>query len=326
MPFLHTGGVSVHSIQPHERFGPHLRGTITMYAASNPSVTGRAGQQAAAMNAIKIRGKAIVRGIDSDGNVEQVDNGALLIRNGVITEVGAASDLPAEDGAADVIGGDDFVVIPGFVNAHHHVGLTPLQLGAPDLPLELWVNYRMGARKVDIYLDTLYSAFELVRSGVTTVQHLHSRVPGGASEVAAGAREVIRAYRDVGIRVSCSYGLRDQNRIVYEDDEKFYARLPGDLAVPLRTVVNALAPSAEENLEVFGVLSDEFADAGDVAIQLAPLNFQWCSDGALEGWPPCPTSLIRPSTCTCWRRPISAHMHESAPAARRSGTWTAWGC
>ena len=234
------------------------------------------------MNAIKIRGKAIVRGIDSDGNVEQVDDGALLIRNGVITEVGAASDLPAEDGAADVIGGDDFVVIPGFVNAHHHVGLTPLQLGAPDLPLELWVNYRMGARKVDIYLDTLYSAFELVRSGVTTVQHLHSRVPGGASEVAAGAREVIRAYRDVGMRVSYSYGLRDQNRIVYEDDEKFYARLPGDLAVPLRTAVNALALSAEENLEVFRVLSDEFADAGDVAIQLAPLNFQWCSDGALE--------------------------------------------
>ena len=72
-------------------------------------------------------------------------------------EVGPARDLPAHDGT-DVIGGDDFVVLPGFVNAHHHVGLTPLQLGAPDLPLELWINYRLGARRVDIHLDTLYSA------------------------------------------------------------------------------------------------------------------------------------------------------------------------
>ena len=85
-----------------------------------------------------------------------------------------------------MIGGDDFVVLPGFVNAHHHVGLTPLQLGAPDLPLELWANYRLGARRVDIYLDTLYSALELVRSGVTTVQHLHNRVAGGVARSRPG--------------------------------------------------------------------------------------------------------------------------------------------
>ena len=228
-----------------------------------------------------VRGRTIVRGVDPDGNVAQMDDAAVLVRDGTVVEVGPARDLPAHDGA-DVIGGDDFVVLPGFVNAHHHVGLTPLQLGAPDLPLELWANYRLGARRVDIHLDTLYSAFELVRSGVTTVQHLHNRVSGGVDEVAAGAREVIRAYRDVGMRVSYSYSLRDQNRIVYADDETFYARLPGDLAGRLRETVGAQALSADDNLEVFRVLSGEFAEAGDVAIQLAPLNFQWCSDRALE--------------------------------------------
>jgi cytosine/adenosine deaminase-related metal-dependent hydrolase len=30
------------------------------------------------------------------------------------------------------------ILLPGFVNAHHHVGLAPLQHGAPDMPLELW--------------------------------------------------------------------------------------------------------------------------------------------------------------------------------------------
>jgi len=41
-------------------------------------------------------------------------------------------------------------------NAHHHVGLTPLQLGSPDMPLELWFVTRMVARNVNPYLDTLY--------------------------------------------------------------------------------------------------------------------------------------------------------------------------
>ena len=35
----------------------------------------------------------------------------------------------------------------------------------------------IGARSVDPYLDTFYSAFELARSGVTTVQHLPYPIP-----------------------------------------------------------------------------------------------------------------------------------------------------
>ena len=66
-----------------------------------------------------------------------------------------------------MIGSAEHVVLPGLVNAHHHVGLTPLQLGSLDQPLELWFATRIGAREVDPYLDTLYSAFEMVESGVT---------------------------------------------------------------------------------------------------------------------------------------------------------------
>ena len=234
------------------------------------------------MSTTLVRGRHIICGVGDRGEVRQVDDGAVLVRNGEIAAVGPYAELKPQSDDIEVLGGSDFVVVPGFVNAHHHVGLTPFQLGSPDLPLELWVNHRMGARQVDLYLDTLYSAFELVRSGVTTVQHLHNRVPGGVDEVRAGAKEVIRAYRDLGMRVSYSYGLRDQNRIVYEDDETFLARLPDDLAGDVRAVVQAQALSAEGNIEVFSRLSDEFADAADVAIQLAPLNFQWCSDGALE--------------------------------------------
>ncbi len=48
--------------------------------------------------------------------------------------------------------------------------LTPVQLGSPDLPLELWLTHQLRHKSPDAYLDTLYSAW-LVASGVTAVQH-----------------------------------------------------------------------------------------------------------------------------------------------------------
>jgi hypothetical protein len=95
-------------------------------------------------------------------------------------------------------------------------------------PLELWFVTRLVTRHVDLYLDTLYSAFEMIASGITTVQHLHGWLPGGLAAVEAGAGEVIRAYEDIGMRVSYSFALRDQNRLVYQDDKQFAASLPAE--------------------------------------------------------------------------------------------------
>ena len=41
----------------------------------------------------------------------------------------------------------------------------------------------MAAREVDPYLDTLYSAFEMLESGITTVQHIHGWRGGPAGRV-----------------------------------------------------------------------------------------------------------------------------------------------
>ena len=64
-------------------------------------------------------------------------------------------------------------------NGHHHAGLTPVQLGSPDMPLKLWFVTRMVIRNLNLYLDTLYSAFEMIACGVTTVQHIHARHRAG---------------------------------------------------------------------------------------------------------------------------------------------------
>ena len=89
------------------------------------------------MTTTLVKGRTVIRGVDGDGNAEQIDDGAVLVRDGVIAAVGEAGALAEGADGADIIGGDEFVVFPGLVNAHHHVGLTPLQMGSPDLPLEL---------------------------------------------------------------------------------------------------------------------------------------------------------------------------------------------
>jgi cytosine/adenosine deaminase-related metal-dependent hydrolase len=170
---------------------------------------------------------------------QQIDDGAVLQRDGVIAEIGAFAELSARHPDMPVIGTGRQVVLPGFVNGHHHIGLTPLQLGSPDMPLELWFVTRLVTRRVDLYLDTLYAAFEMIASGITTVEHLHGWLPGDLSAVEAGADEVIRAYQDIGMRVSYSFALRDQNRLVYQDDKQFTQSLPveleGDVRGPLKT-------------------------------------------------------------------------------------------
>jgi 5-methylthioadenosine/S-adenosylhomocysteine deaminase len=122
------------------------------------------------------------------------------------------------------------VVFPGLVNTHHHVGLTPVQLGITDMPLELWLSAQLYARRVDGYFDTLYSAFELIGSGVTAVQHLDTMRPAPVSAWPERGHAVIKAYLDIGLRVNYALCIRDQNRLVYAPDEQFIATLPPALA------------------------------------------------------------------------------------------------
>ncbi len=131
------------------------------------------------MSARLVLADRIIEGFSPDGAPIIHEDAALLIEAGKVAGIGAASALKAAHPQAKTLGGRGKVVMPGMINAHHHVGLTPFQLGSPDYPLELWFASRMALRDVDLRLDTLFSAFEMVASGVTTVQHLHSRAPVG---------------------------------------------------------------------------------------------------------------------------------------------------
>jgi cytosine/adenosine deaminase-related metal-dependent hydrolase len=222
----------------------------------------------------------ILEGFAKDGTPILHENAALMIRDGKVLAIGPVAEMRAAHPGAAEIGGPDTFVIPGLVNAHHHVGLTPLQLGSPDHPLELWFASRLALRDVDPYLDTLYSAFEMIASGVTTVQHLHSRAPGTAEQIVGTAGRVIDAYRDIGLRASYSMGLRDQNRLVYADDEEFAASVPPDVQPSLRDYFKRFTLPLDDQRAVYEALRAKAG--GRIAVQLAPANLHWLSDRALE--------------------------------------------
>jgi cytosine/adenosine deaminase-related metal-dependent hydrolase len=228
-----------------------------------------------------IRGRYVVTGTGHAGAVGVLENGAVVQRGGRIVEVGAWSDLSPRYADHEIIGSDDHVVLPGFVNAHHHVGLTPVQLGVADDPLELWFVTRMAARDVDPYLDTLYSAFEMLRSGVTTVQHIYGWARRDLRPAERHIEAVLRAYRDVGMRVSFALGVRDQNYFTYEPEADLLARLPAELAERTRALIEELRVPLSAQLRLFDDLVRRYRDAAGIAIQLAPGNLHWCSDEGL---------------------------------------------
>ncbi len=261
-----------------------------------------------------VRGRHVICKVDSRDHAQVIEHGAVFQRDGVIVEVGKFDDLSQKHRPDEILGSDDHVVLPGFVNSHHHVGLTAFQMGTPDLPLELWIVDRVRKRDVDPYLDTLYSAFEMIESGITTVQHLHSRAAGPVERVHQAAAQVLKAYADIGMRVSYSFGLRDQNRLVYQDDEEFLKRLPADLAPEVAELVRSQRIPLEDNFALFEQLYREHNHTARARIQLAPANLHWCSDQALAKLGDCAAR---------YRVPLHMHLLETKYqqdyAQRRTG-------
>lgn len=233
------------------------------------------------MNAIIIAADRIVTGIKDRSTPEVLTDSAILARGGVIEAIGSLEELRRMAPEAAISSYCNHVMLPGFVNSHHHVGVTPVQVGSPDLPLELWLAYGMFERRPDFYVDTLYSAFEMIASGVTTVGHINSWLPGEYGFHHQASTQVLDAYRKIGMRASFSVMARDQNRIVYEDDDVFCSRLPTSLGETLSRHLADQTTSLSDTLALFDQLTEENGSQSLTRIQLAPGNLHWCSDEAL---------------------------------------------
>lgn len=170
-------------------------------------------------------------------------------------------------------------MMPGLVNSHSHVGLTPFQLGVHDQPLELWGLARLGGRDVDPYLDHLYAATQMIESGVATVEVMQ----GADVEL---AEKIIKAYLDAGMRVSYGASVRDQNYLAAGAQggaEDFLLQLPTELAKRFKSFMSRACLSTEQNVSNLQRLCGKYADNQNerVRLSLAPSNVHRCSDELL---------------------------------------------
>jgi len=143
--------------------------------------------------------------VTMDAQRREINNGALFIRDGMIELVGSSEELP---GSADqVLDLSGQIVLPGFVNTHHHFDqtLTRAIPAAQELNLFPWLqaHYRLWARR---HPDasrtcTLIALAELALSGCTTAFD-HTYVFKNGSRI----DDQIEAAREIGVRFHASRG------------------------------------------------------------------------------------------------------------------------
>lgn len=141
-----------------------------------------------------------------DPEQREIRQGALFIRDNVIEQVGTTTELPEmADEVLDLKG--RHVVLPGFVNTHHHFFqvLTKAVPGAQNHNLFNWLKHLFpiwgNLTAEALYTSSQMAAAELMLSGCTTASDHHYIYPNDCT-----LDDQIRAMQAIGIRFHASRG------------------------------------------------------------------------------------------------------------------------
>jgi 5-methylthioadenosine/S-adenosylhomocysteine deaminase len=126
----------------------------------------------------------------------------VVVSNGKFLDVGPAADLIARHPHLGPISLPERLIMPGFIDAHHHLTQSfgkALAFGEPsEIYRRIWVPLENCLDEDLLYLSAKLASLEALRGGFTTVCDAGTRASGDASAIAA-------ATQDVGIR--CVLGL-----------------------------------------------------------------------------------------------------------------------
>ena len=221
-----------------------------------------------------LRGGYVVTGDMDDSRHAAAD---VLIKDGLIADVGPEIALDPESFDGEVIDARNAIVMPGFINAHMHSNETFEQGAYEKLPLELWPVHcyppfhqsEMTTRAR--YLRTALCAIQSIRSGVTTIQDDYLDPAPDAFDAAA------RAYHDMGLRSVMTVSFLD---IPFADGRPFLGELlPPEL---LRELHASPPPTIEEQVDTFEQHRSAWHHPDQrSSVILAPIAPQRCSESLL---------------------------------------------
>lgn len=128
---------------------------------------------------------AVEAGVLHTGASEPIENGVVLIENGVITAVGAASDIAVGENVERL---QAAVVTPGFIDAHSTVGLSGIyNVDADQDQLETSSAIQPELRAIDAYNAREELVGYLRDLGITTVHTGH-----GPGAVISGQTMIVK--------------------------------------------------------------------------------------------------------------------------------------
>jgi len=107
-----------------------------------------------------------------------IRNGAVVIENGYILDVGKSAELKRKYSGYEKINAEGKVVIPGFINTHHHAAMSLVRGYADDVPLQEWLEKWIWPLEKhltghDVYVGALLTAVESIMSGTTTINTMY---------------------------------------------------------------------------------------------------------------------------------------------------------
>ncbi len=172
-------------------------------------------------------------------NYEEIKNGWILIENNIIKQLGSGSkpDMTVNE----IIDGKGMLILPGFVNTHHHFYQSLFRVipEAQNVEHFDWLSFLYKKWKnIDeeaVKISTVIAILEMMKSGVTTtVDHLYLFPKGHPRLFDAEAEGAwLTGIRFYGIRGSMSLSKKDgglpPDSVVQTEDEIFndYERVIG---------------------------------------------------------------------------------------------------
>ncbi|MDU2557387.1 MAG: amidohydrolase [Anaerococcus prevotii] len=128
---------------------------------------------------------------------EEINRANIYIENDKISYIGNRDDFKSDT----IIDGENFLTMPGFVNAHTHVAMTLFRNYGPETDLMTWLNDYIWPledklKAEDVYYGSKLALLEMIKAGTTSFADMYFY-----------CEETARACKEINMRAQISRGL-----------------------------------------------------------------------------------------------------------------------
>ncbi|MCZ7592219.1 MAG: amidohydrolase family protein [Kiritimatiellae bacterium] len=162
------------------------------------------------MSRILIQNGTLVT-LDDAGAI--IENGSILVEDTKILAVGRV----ATERVDRTIDAEGRIVMPGLINAHHHLYSTLARGFSPpgepaknfqEILERLWWKLDAALDAEDVYYSSILPCVEAIHAGCTTIIDHHA-----SPACADGSLDIVeRAFREAGLNGCLCYEVSDRNK------------------------------------------------------------------------------------------------------------------